>query len=61
MQNNFRERAKQFVSEMTLKEMLKQMRYNALTFLRFEIPACVFKNECFNGVARSGTSNVFHK
>src|SRR5690554_2874509 len=53
------ERAKDLVSQMTLKEKVSQMRYDAPEIERLGIPAYNWWNECLHGVARAGEATVF--
>lgn len=56
---NFKQRAKELVSKMTLEEKTSQMRYDAPSIERLGIPAYNWWNECLHGVARSGVATVF--
>lgn len=56
---DFKERARELVSRMTLAEKLGQMRYDAPAIERLGIPAYNWWNECLHGVARSGVATVF--
>ncbi len=56
---NFRERAEQLVSKMTLAEKIAQMKYDAPAIERLNIPAYNWWNECLHGVARAGRATVF--
>jgi len=59
MNNNFKERSKTLVSQMTLAEKIAQMRYDAPTIERLGVPAYNWWNECLHGVARAGCATVF--
>ena len=56
---NFKKRAKELVSKMTLSEKTAQMKYDAPAVKRLGIPAYNWWNECLHGVARSGAATVF--
>lgn len=56
---DFKARAKELVSKMTLEEKMGQMKYNAPAIPRLGIPAYNWWNEALHGVARSGTATVF--
>ncbi len=56
---DFKTRAKELVSKMTLEEKMGQMKYNAPAIPRLGIPAYNWWNEALHGVARSGTATVF--
>ncbi|WP_165876211.1 glycoside hydrolase family 3 protein [Mariniflexile fucanivorans] len=56
---SFDERAKDLVSQMTLKEKVSQMRYDAPAIERLGVPAYNWWNECLHGVARAGEATVF--
>ncbi len=56
---NFKERAKEIVSKMTIEEKMAQMRYDAPAIERLGIPAYNWWNECLHGVARQGCATVF--
>ncbi|MGI5893592.1 MAG: glycoside hydrolase family 3 C-terminal domain-containing protein [Candidatus Merdivicinus sp.] len=56
---DFKARAKELVSKMTLEEKMGQMRYDAPAIPRLGIPAYNWWNEALHGVARSGTATVF--
>ncbi len=53
------ERVKDLVSQMTLKEKVSQMRYDAPAIERLGIPEYNWWNECLHGVARAGEATVF--
>ena len=59
MQVSFEQRARDFVSQMTLAEKIAQMRYDAPAISRLGVPAYNWWNECLHGVARSGVATVF--
>lgn len=56
---NFKQRAKEMVSQMTLAEKCAQMKYDAPAIERLGIPAYNWWNECLHGVARAGAATVF--
>ncbi len=56
---NFKERAKELVSKMTIEEKMAQMRYDAPAIERLGVPAYNWWNECLHGVARQGCATVF--
>ena len=56
---NFKERAKELVSKMTLAEKMSQMKHDAPAIERLGIPAYNWWNEGLHGVARSGSATVF--
>ena len=56
---NFKERAKELVSKMTLEERMAQLSHEAPAIERLGVPQYNWWNECLHGVARSGTSTVF--
>ena len=56
---DFKARAKELVSKMTLAEKLSQMKYDAPAIERLGVPAYNWWNECLHGVARSGMATVF--
>ena len=56
---NFKERAKELVSKMTLAEKISQMTHEAPAIERLGVPAYNWWNECLHGVARAGTATVF--
>ena len=56
---NFKEKARELVSKMTIEEKLSQMKYNAPAIERLGIPAYFWWNECLHGVAFNGTATVF--
>ncbi len=53
------ERAEALVSEMTVEEMASQLRYDAPSIERLNIPAYNWWNEGIHGLARSGTATMF--
>ncbi|WP_276356064.1 glycoside hydrolase family 3 C-terminal domain-containing protein [Cohnella caldifontis] len=55
----YKERAKQLVSQMTLKEKVHQMVHAAPAIERLNIPSYNWWNEALHGVARAGTATVF--
>lgn len=52
-------RAKELVSQMTFSEKIEQMRYDAPSIERLNIPSYNWWNEALHGVARSGNATVF--
>lgn len=56
---DFKARAKELVSKMTLEEKMGQLRYDAPAIPRLGVPAYNWWNEALHGVARSGTATVF--
>ena len=56
---DFKERAKELVSKMTLAEKISQMTHEAMAIERLGVPAYNWWNECLHGVARAGTATVF--
>ncbi len=56
---NFKERAKELVSKMTLAEKMSQMKHAAPAIERLGIPAYNWWNEGLHGVARTGAATVF--
>ncbi len=56
---DFKTRAKQLVSQMTLAEKISQLQHAAPAIERLGIPAYNWWNECLHGVARAGTATVF--
>jgi len=59
MHMNFKERAKELVSKMTLAERMTQMKYDAPAIERLGVPEYNWWNECLHGVARAGAATVF--
>lgn len=57
--DNYKQRAQELVSRMTLEEKCSQMRYNAPAIERLGIPAYNWWNECLHGVGRAGAATVF--
>ncbi|SDW70148.1 beta-glucosidase [Lutibacter oricola] len=53
------ERVSDLVSQMTLKEKVSQMRYDAPAIERLGLPEYNWWNECLHGVARAGEATVF--
>ncbi len=53
------ERASDLVSQMTLKEKVSQMRYDAPAISRLGVPAYNWWNECLHGVGRAGEATIF--
>ena len=56
---DFRERARDLVSRMTLEEKASQLRYDAPEIRRLGVPSYNWWNEALHGVARAGTATVF--
>jgi len=56
---SFQKAAKDLVAQMTLEEMIGQMRHDAPAIPRLDVPAYNWWNECLHGVARNGTATVF--
>ena len=56
---DFKKRAAELVSKMTLAEKVSQMQYESPAIERLGIPAYNWWNEALHGVARSGTATVF--
>lgn len=56
---DFKARAKELVSKMTLPEKMAQMKYDAPAIERLGVPAYNWWNECLHGVARAGAATVF--
>ena len=54
-----KERVADLVSQMTLKEKVSQMRYDAPGIERLGLPEYNWWNECLHGVARAGEATVF--
>lgn len=54
-----RERAKQLVEQMTVEEMISQLRFDAPAIERLNVPSYNWWNEALHGVARAGTATVF--
>lgn len=53
------ERVSDLISQLTLKEKVSQMRYDAPAIDRLGIPEYNWWNECLHGVARAGEATVF--
>lgn len=53
------QRATSLVAQMTLKEKVSQMRYDAPAIPRLGIPQYNWWNECLHGVGRAGEATVF--
>lgn len=53
------ERVKNLVDQMTLREKVSQMRYDAPSIERLGIPEYNWWKECLHGVARAGKATVF--
>lgn len=56
---DFRKRAKELVSQMTIEEAATQLRYDAPAVERLGVPAYNWWNEALHGVARAGTATMF--
>lgn len=56
---DFRERARELVSRMTIEEKCSQMQYRSPAIERLGIPAYNWWNEALHGVARAGCATVF--
>ena len=56
---NFKERAKELVSKMTLAEKMAQLKHKSPAIERLGVPAYNWWNECLHGVARAGCATVF--
>ncbi|MDR0222860.1 MAG: glycoside hydrolase family 3 C-terminal domain-containing protein [Oscillospiraceae bacterium] len=56
---DFKQRAKELVSKMSVAEKMSQLRYDAPAVERLGVPAYNWWNECLHGVARSGAATVF--
>ncbi len=59
MKQDFSERAKALVAQMTLEEAASQLRYDAPSVKRLGIPSYNWWNEALHGVARAGTATIF--
>ncbi|MCQ2495929.1 MAG: glycoside hydrolase family 3 C-terminal domain-containing protein [Lachnospiraceae bacterium] len=57
--NEYRSRAKELVSKMTLKEKVYQLRHTAPAVESVGLPAYNYWNEALHGVARAGVATVF--
>lgn len=56
---DFKARARELVSRMTLEEKCSQMQYRSPAIERLGIPAYTWWNEALHGVARAGCATVF--
>ncbi len=56
---SFSDRASDLVAQMTLKEKVSQMRYDAPAIPRLGVPKYNWWNECLHGVGRAGEATVF--
>lgn len=56
---NIQDRVSNLIEQMTLKEKVSQMRYDAPAIERLGIPEYNWWNECLHGVARAGEATVF--
>lgn len=56
---SFRERARDLVSRMTLKEKISQMVHRAAAIERLGVPRYTWWNEALHGVARAGVATSF--
>lgn len=57
--NEAMEKAKTLVSQMTVEELASQLRYDAFSVERLNIPSYNWWNEALHGVAREGTATSF--
>ena len=57
--DEYKQRAKQLVAQMTLEEKVSQMLHDSPAIERLGIPAYNWWNEALHGVARAGTATVF--
>ena len=57
--SEYKKRAKELVSQMTLEEKVFQMLHNAPAIERLHIPAYNWWNEALHGVARAGVATMF--
>lgn len=57
--NEFRKKAEDLVSRMTIEEKIGQLCYDAPAIPRLGVPAYNWWNECLHGVARQGRATVF--
>ena len=57
--NQFNQRARQLVEQMTVEEKIAQMMNDAPAIERLGIPAYDWWNESLHGVARAGIATVF--
>ncbi|MFC1565156.1 glycoside hydrolase family 3 C-terminal domain-containing protein [candidate division KSB1 bacterium] len=55
----YEKKAEELVAQMTLKEKVSQLLYNAPAIERLDIPEYNWWNECLHGVARAGIATVF--
>ncbi len=53
------ERSQDLISQMSLKEKVSQMRYDAPAIPRLGVPQYNWWNECLHGVGRAGEATVF--
>lgn len=58
-EQSMEERVTTLINQMTLKEKVSQMRYDAPAIERLGIPEYNWWNECLHGVARAGEATVF--
>ncbi|GGZ75332.1 glycoside hydrolase family 3 C-terminal domain-containing protein [Algibacter mikhailovii] len=56
---SFNKRAESLISQMTLREKISQMRFDAPAITRLGVPEYNWWNECLHGVARAGEATVF--
>jgi len=56
---DFKKKARELVSQMTLEEKISQMLHRAAAVERLGIPAYNWWNEALHGVARAGTATMF--
>lgn len=59
MKNEFKEKARELVNQMTLEEAASQIRFDSPAIERLGIPAYNWWNEGLHGLARAGTATVF--
>ena len=57
--NDYRQKARELIANMTLEEKVSQMVYTAAPVARLGIPSYNWWNEALHGVARSGVATVF--
>ena len=56
---DFKQKAKEMVSQMTLEEKVSQMLHRAAAVERLGVPSYNWWNEALHGVARAGTATMF--
>jgi len=57
--SDFKRRARELVSKMSLEEKIAQLIHNAPAIPRIDLPEYNWWNECLHGVARAGKATVF--